>query len=127
MQVSWHLADEGVTQGADRIGVYSRTARSNRKCCKSCGGILFAQHPGWGVVDVYAAVIPGFEFQPGVHCVWPGEAAATAYDAVIVSVDRLTEQFAPDLQSTFSGGVISTNLPGPRLDPGSSPHHLIGT
>jgi hypothetical protein len=56
-----------VTRGADLIGTYNRTARSYRKWCKSCGGHLFTEHPGLGLIDVYAAVIPEFPFQLGVH------------------------------------------------------------
>ena len=56
-----------VTRGADSIGTYTKTPRSNRKWCKRCGGHLFTEHPGWGVTDVYAAVIPEFPFRPGVH------------------------------------------------------------
>src|SRR4249920_2288327 len=57
-----------------------------------------------------------------VRSVWPGDASATAYDVVIVSVDRLTEQFVADqngmfgLQGLFSGSVTTTNLPGPLLN-----------
>jgi len=51
-----------------------------------------------------------------VHIVWPADAAANAYDVIIVSVDRLTEQFVPDLQGVFSGSVTTTNLPGPLLN-----------
>jgi hypothetical protein len=46
-----------------------------------------------------------------VRSIWPGEAAANAYDVVIVSVDRLTDQFVPDLQGVWSGAVTTTNLP----------------
>lgn len=56
-----------VTQGADLIGTYNKTAKSHRKWCKACGGHLFTEHPAMGLVDVYAAVIPGFPFQPGLH------------------------------------------------------------
>ena len=49
------------------IGTYSKTPRSNRKWCKRCGGHLFTEHPAWGLTDVYAAVIPDFPYQPGVH------------------------------------------------------------
>ena len=51
-----------------------------------------------------------------VRIVWPADAAANAYDVIIVSVDRLTEQFVPDLQGVFSGSVTTTNLPGPLLN-----------
>ena len=56
-----------VTQGAENIGNYNKTPRSYRKWCKTCGGHLFTEHPRWGVTDVYAAIIPGLAFKPGVH------------------------------------------------------------
>jgi len=56
-----------VTKGADKIGTYAKTPKSQRKWCKSCGGHLFTEHPQWGLVDVYAATIPTFAFKPGVH------------------------------------------------------------
>ena len=56
-----------LTQGADNIGIYNKTSRSYRSFCKICGGHLYTEHPGWGVTDVYAAVIPGLAFKPGVH------------------------------------------------------------
>jgi hypothetical protein len=56
-----------ITKGADNIGTYNKTPRSNRKWCKTCGGHVFTEHPLWGVVDVYAAVIPEFPYKPGVH------------------------------------------------------------
>ena len=56
-----------ITQGADLIGVYNKTPNSDRKWCKGCGGHLFTGHASLGLIDVYAAVIPQFPFQPGVH------------------------------------------------------------
>jgi len=56
-----------ITKGAQNIGSYHQTPRSHRKWCKNCGGHLFTEHPLWGLTDVYAAVIPGFDFKPGVH------------------------------------------------------------
>jgi hypothetical protein len=56
-----------VTQGADQIATYNKTPGSSRKWCKACGGHLFTDHPGMGLVDVYAAVIPALEFKPGLH------------------------------------------------------------
>ena len=32
-----------------------------------CGGHLFTDHPGLGVIDVYAAVIEDFPYEAGVH------------------------------------------------------------
>ncbi|TLY48901.1 MAG: GFA family protein [Gammaproteobacteria bacterium] len=63
----WNPDALKITRGADNIGGYEKTAASHRQWCKSCGGHLFTQHPAWNLVDVYAAVIPGLPFQPGVH------------------------------------------------------------
>jgi hypothetical protein len=56
-----------VTQGADQVGTYNKTANSARKWCMKCGGHIFADHPGMGLVDIYAAVIPTLAFKPAVH------------------------------------------------------------
>jgi len=56
-----------VTRGADQISAYHKTPGSHRKWCKTCGGHLFTEHPHWNLIDVYAAVIPGLHFEPGVH------------------------------------------------------------
>lgn len=63
----WAPAALRITRGADGIGAYSKTPASIRKWCKSCGGHLFTEHPQWNLVDVYAALIPDFNYRPGVH------------------------------------------------------------
>jgi len=63
----WKPAALRITRGADNIGSFAKTANSHRKWCKACGGHLFTDHPQWSLVDVYAAVIPDFPYQPGVH------------------------------------------------------------
>jgi hypothetical protein len=63
----WKPEAVKVTKGADKIGTYRKTPRSNRKWCKVCGGHLMNEHPSWGVVDVYAATIPDFPYHAGVH------------------------------------------------------------
>ena len=63
----WQPDAVEVTRGADVIGTYSKTPNSARKWCTRCGGHLFTEHPGMGFVDVYAAIIPDFPFEPGVH------------------------------------------------------------
>ena len=63
----WKPEAVRVTQGANNIGTHNKTPRSSRKFCKTCGGHLFTEHPHWNLIDVYAAVIPGFDFKPGVH------------------------------------------------------------
>jgi len=63
----WQRDAVKVTKGADKIATYHKTSRSHRKWCKICGGHLFTDHPHWQLIDVYAALIPGFPFEPGVH------------------------------------------------------------
>ena len=63
----WKPEAVKVTRGVDQIGTFSKTPRSHRKWCKTCGGHLFTEHPHWNLIDVYAATIPEFPYQPGVH------------------------------------------------------------
>ncbi|GHC16936.1 GFA family protein [Aidingimonas halophila] len=63
----WDPDSVQITQGADNIGTYNKTENSYRKWCKTCGGHILTEHPGMGLIDVYAAVIPGFPYQPGIH------------------------------------------------------------
>ncbi|MCG3202010.1 MAG: hypothetical protein NFCOHLIN_01883 [Gammaproteobacteria bacterium] len=63
----WKPETLKVTQGAASIGTYNRTPGSSRKWCHKCGGHLFTDHPGFGLVDVYAALLPELRFEPGVH------------------------------------------------------------
>ena len=63
----WQPGSVKVTKGADRIGVFNKTDNSFRKWCTSCGGHLMTEHPQWGVIDVYAAVLVDFPFRAGVH------------------------------------------------------------
>lgn len=63
----WKPEAVKITRGADNIGMYHKTPNSYRKWCKACGGHVFTEHPGMGLIDVYAAVIPGFPYRAGVH------------------------------------------------------------
>jgi len=56
-----------VTQGASSVATFSKNPTSFRKWCTQCGGHLFTDHPTFGLVDVYAALIPKLQFEPGVH------------------------------------------------------------
>lgn len=63
----WKPESVRVTRGAEHIGTYHKTDNSYRKWCTQCGGHLFTEHPGMGLIDVFAAVIPDFPYAAGVH------------------------------------------------------------
>jgi hypothetical protein len=63
----WAPSALKVTRGADQIGSFAKNPGSQRKWCRKCGGHVFTDHPALGLVDVYAAVIPEFPFQPAIH------------------------------------------------------------
>jgi len=63
----WKPEAVKITKGEDAVAVFHKSERSFRKWCKVCGGHLLTDHPEWNVVDVYAATIPEFPFEPGVH------------------------------------------------------------
>ena len=63
----WKPGAVRVTAGAEHIGMFQKTPVSQRQFCKVCGGHLFTAHPHWNLTDVYAAAIPDFPYQAGVH------------------------------------------------------------
>ena len=63
----WKPENVTVTEGADQVATFNKTPASDRKSCAKCGGHLMTNHPGLGLVDVFASTIPTLDFQPGVH------------------------------------------------------------
>ena len=63
----WKPEAVRVMKGADALRTYAQTPNSRRQYCDTCGGHLMTDHPGFGLVDVFAATIPDLEFKPGVH------------------------------------------------------------
>jgi len=63
----WKADAVRITRGAEHVGTYNKTERSFRKWCTRCGGHLLTDHPTLGLVDVYAAVIPGLPFTAALH------------------------------------------------------------
>jgi len=63
----WPTGTVKISRGADKVGSYRKTERSIRKWCTVCGGHIMTEHPHWGMIDVYAATIPGVPFKAGVH------------------------------------------------------------
>ncbi|MER9725940.1 MULTISPECIES: GFA family protein [unclassified Mesorhizobium] len=63
----WKPQNVKVTRGAEFLSGFEKTEMSDRQFCTKCGGHLMTVHPPLGLVDVYAATIPGVKFTPGVH------------------------------------------------------------
>jgi hypothetical protein len=63
----WKPDNVQITRGAELLRSNAESERSNRKWCGRCGGHLLTEHPGFGLIDVYAALIPGLAFRPAVH------------------------------------------------------------
>ena len=63
----WPPGQVRVERGAEHIRHYQKTPNSDRQFCALCGGHLMTWHPPFGLVDVYAAILPTLRFQPGVH------------------------------------------------------------
>lgn len=63
----WKPEAVAITKGDEEVAAFQKTETSIRKWCKRCGGHLLTEHPTWGVVDVYAAVIPELNFEAFVH------------------------------------------------------------
>ena len=63
----WKSNAVRVVSGAENIATFKKTAMSERQYCAKCGGHLMTNHPGLGLIDVFAATIPSLAFAPGVH------------------------------------------------------------
>ncbi len=63
----WKPDTVRITEGAEHVGMFQKTAASQRQFCKRCGGHLMTNHPLLALVDVYAATLPTLKFSPGLH------------------------------------------------------------
>jgi hypothetical protein len=77
----WKPEAVKVTRGAVNIETFAKTPQSHRKWCKKCGGHVFSEHPGMGLTDVYAAIIPSLRFKPALH-VHYGESVLSVKDGL---------------------------------------------
>jgi hypothetical protein len=65
--ILWTSEQVSVTRGEELLGRFARTEMSHRRFCLRCGGHVMTDHPGLGLTDVHAAILPGVAFRPVVH------------------------------------------------------------
>ena len=63
----WPPNAVSVKKGGENLATFAKNPSSERQYCSKCGGHLMTNHPGLGLVDVFAATIPTLNFQPGLH------------------------------------------------------------
>jgi hypothetical protein len=63
----WRPEAVRVTEGEGFVATFAGSPLSERRYCAKCGGHLMTNHPPLGMVDVFAATLPGQDFRPGVH------------------------------------------------------------
>jgi hypothetical protein len=63
----WKTDRVRVLKGAGSIGRVQKSPNSERQFCTACGGHLMTAHPQWGLIDVFAAMLPDLAYVPGVH------------------------------------------------------------
>ena len=56
-----------VTKGDDCVSTFQKSKASQRRHCSKCGGHLMTNHPTFGLVDVFASIVPTLPFKPSVH------------------------------------------------------------
>jgi len=94
----WSPRAVTIARGADQLAAFSKTERSVRKWCKQCGGHVLTVHPGWDLIDVYAAVIPDFPFKAMLHVNYA--------ESVLPFKDGLPKQRDVPSEMGGSGGLL---------------------
>lgn len=56
-----------VVKGEAELATYAKTERSQRKFCRRCGGHVMVDHPAFGMVEVFPALVEGLQHQPALH------------------------------------------------------------
>ena len=65
--ILWRAGDVRVARGETFLGGYNKSGMSLRRFCTRCGGQLHTEHPGMGLTDVRAGILPTVAFAPSVH------------------------------------------------------------
>jgi len=89
----WDPDKVKITKGKENVETFFKTEHSMRKFCKKCGGHLMNDHPDSNLVDVFAVIIEGFNFNPSMH---------VNYESKSVSIKDGLPKFK-DLPKEFKG------------------------
>jgi hypothetical protein len=63
----WAPPNVRITKGAEHVGSFNKTEKAYRKFCKTCGGAVMTELRGFGLVELFPALMPGFAYQPAMH------------------------------------------------------------
>jgi hypothetical protein len=63
----WKPAQVRIVEGRQYLLHVRRSETSDRQFCRQCGGHVMTLHPTFGLVDVYAAILPRLPFRPALH------------------------------------------------------------
>ncbi len=89
----WPAGTVRITQGEDNIGTYNKTENVYRKFCKTCGGHVISELPGFNFVEVYPNTVPDLVHEPTLH---------VFYESKTISVNDGLPKFK-DLPADFGG------------------------
>jgi len=89
----WDPEKVKITKGEENVETFFKTEHSMRKFCTKCGGHLMNDHPDSNLVDVFAVIIEGFNFNPSMH---------VNYESKSVSIKDGLPKFK-DLPKEFKG------------------------
>ena len=89
----WAPENVRITKGEDNIATFNKTEANYRKFCKTCGGHVFCDLPGFNFVEVYPNTVPGLVHEPTVH---------VHYGSKTISVHDGLPKFK-DLPADFGG------------------------
>ena len=65
--ILWQAEQVRVSGGAEVLARFHKGGISERCFCSRCGGHVLSTLVGFGLVDVYPAVLPSVAFRPSVH------------------------------------------------------------
>jgi hypothetical protein len=63
----WKTDNVRITRGEEVLGRFKSSEMTERRFCTRCGSAVMAEHPGLGLRDLPAGILPTLQFRAGVH------------------------------------------------------------